>query len=142
MGLQPVPILGLDGWVSTPKEKMDNLFMHFVEANHSQSTLARGYAYSFQRILFDGKDNKEYIRDELSRVLLTYYGGYYKSVNCEVVILKDPNKGDALILRIFLTAKDEYGKEYNLAKESSDIKSKTIRWANYNNFGNENIFVQ
>ena len=142
MALQPVAILGLDGWVNTPKEKMDNLFMHFVEANHSQSTLARGYAYSFQRVLFDCKDSPVRLTDDLKRVMTSYFEGYYLEVDCEIAVIPDPTKGNALILRIYLTAKDEYGKVYNLARESSDVNSKTVRWANINNFGDENIFTE
>ncbi len=142
MSLQPVAVLGLDGWVSTPKEKMDNLFMHFVEANHSQSTLSRGYAYSFQRVLFECNNKPSLLEDQLKKTLTNYFGGYYLDVDCEISVIPDPKKGDALILRIYLTAKDEYGKVHNLARESSDINSKTIRWANLNNFGDENVFTQ
>lgn len=140
MALQPVPVLGLDGWVNTPKEKMDNLFMHFVEANHSQSTLARGSVYSFQRILFDSNNIPALLNNNLKKALVDYFQGYYTSVECEVNTLEDPKKGDALILRIYLTVKDEFGKIYNLARESSDVNSKTVRWANINNFGNEAQF--
>jgi hypothetical protein len=142
MSLQPVAVLGLDGWVFTPKEKMDNLFMHFVEANYSQSTLSRGQAFSFQRVLFDCNNVPGLLVDQLKKVMTTYFGGYYTEVNCEIAVLPDPAVGDALILRIYLTAKDEYGKVFNLAKESSDVNSKTVRWANLNNYGDENVFAQ
>ena len=142
MALHPVAVLGLDGWVNTPKEKMDNLFMHFVEANYSKSTVSRGSAYSFQRILYNGQGNPTYLKNELQKILTEYFRGYYTEVNCEINVTDDPTKGDALILRIYLVVKDEYGKEYNLAKESSNVNSKTIRWANLNNYGDASAFVK
>jgi hypothetical protein len=139
--LQPIPILGTEGWIYTPAEKMDNLFMHFVESYYSQTVTATNSVYSFQRILHDFRDNPIGLVNQLKTVLATYFGGYYSEVNVEVDTIVNPKNADSLILRIYLTVKDEYGKEFNLAKISSDLSSKTIRWANINNYGNENIFA-
>lgn len=142
MALQPVAVLGLEGWVNIPGEKMDNLFMHFVEANYSQSTLARGQAYSFQRILADNQQNPTGITTNLESALSTYFRGYFASVDVQVSVISDPTVYDALILQVYLSASDEYGKQYNLAKQSSNINSKTIKWANLNNYGSTTIFNQ
>ncbi len=140
--LQPLAILGTEGWVYTPSEKMDNLFMHFVESNFSQTVTSTSAIYSFQRILHDFRENRIGLVDKLKSSLTMYYSGYFSEVNVEVDTIVDPKKGDSLILRIFLIAKDEFGKEFNLAKVSSDVNSKTIKWANLNNYGNENIYNQ
>lgn len=142
MSLQPVAVLGLDGWVNTPKEKMDNLFMHFVESNKSQSVTAKDSTFSFQYILNNGRASEVKLRDELTYALTTYFGGYYSDVTASVNVVEDPKLGGASILEIFLEVKDEYGKSYNLAKVSSDINSKTIRWININNYGDANKFSQ
>ena len=142
MALQPVAVLGLDGWVVTPREKMDNLWVHFVEANHSQTTLSRGAAYSFQYILTTFSDDQIGLSNEIQRVLNLYYGAYFATVSSQVSVKPDPQRPGTMVLHIFLVVTDEYGKEYNLAKVSSDIKSKTIRWANLNNYGDENRFNQ
>lgn len=141
MALQPVPILGLSGWIFTPGEKMDNLFMHYVESNYSQAVGAYGQVFSFQYLLAMYGDKPTALADEIKKSLSTYFGGYYTSVECSVDTIVDPTKGGALILRIFLVAKDDIGKTYNLAKESSNINGKTIRWANYNNYGDPNMFA-
>ncbi len=143
MQLQPVPVLGLDGWVYTPREKMDNLFLHFVEANRSQSVLSRESVYSFQYILATCQQAEEKLVADLKTALTQYFGPpYFASVDVGVNVIEDPTRGGALILQIFLEAKDEHGKSFNIAKVSSDITSKTIRWANLNNYGDENQFAQ
>lgn len=142
MALQPVAVLGLDGWVNTPKEKLDNLFVHFVEANHSQTTLSRGHAYSFQYLIATNREAFSTLCEQMQSTLKEYFGGYYTSVDASVTVVNDPQKGDAVILQIYLTVKDEYGAEYNLARISSDIKLKTVKWSNLNNFGDENIYNQ
>lgn len=140
--LQPLAILGTEGWVFTPAEKIDNLFMHFVESNFSQTVTSTNAIYSFQRILHDYRENKIGLVDKMKSSLTSYYLGYFAEVNVEVDTIVDPKQRDSLILRFFLTVKDEFGKEYNLAKISSDVNSKTIKWANLNNYGNENIYNQ
>ncbi len=140
MALQPVPVLGLDGWVNTPSEKMDNLFMHFVEANHSQTTLSRGYTYSFQYILELHRHDKDGLASRLQRDMTSYFQSYYSSASCEITVIENPAK-TSYILRIFLKVTDIYGKEHNLARVSSDVNSKTVRWSNLNNYGDENQFA-
>ena len=66
----------------------------------------------------------------------------FKEVDITVDTIIDPLKQDTLILRIFLEVEDEYGKVFNLAKVSSNVNSKTIRWANMNNYGDPDIFNQ
>lgn len=142
MELQPVAVLGIEGWITTPTEKMDNLFMHFVESNYSQTVTCLGQVYSFQYILNQFRDNPNGLVNEIKTKMSLYFSGYFKEVEITVDTIIDPLKQDTLILRIFLEVEDEYGKVFNLAKVSSNVNSKTIRWANMNNYGDPDIFNQ
>ena len=142
MELQPVAVLGIEGWITTPTEKMDNLFMHFVESNYSQTVTCLGQVYSFQYILNQFRDNPNGLVNEIKTKMSLYFSGYFKKVDITVDTIIDPLKQDTLILRIFLEVEDEYGKVFNLAKVSSNINSKTIRWANMNNYGDPDFFNQ
>lgn len=142
MALQPVAVMGIDGWVFTPKEKLDNLFMHYVSANKSQSNDARNLTYSYQYTLATWNNSKDKLMADLEKELNLYFGGYYSSVSSLVKVKEDPQRGGAYILEIFLEVKDEYGKTFNLAKMLSDFTSKSSKWVNMNNYGDPNQFAQ
>lgn len=142
MDLQPVAVLGLDGWVGTPKEKMDALFMDFVSANKSQSVTAKNLTYSYQYILATWQGSEQKLIDDLQRELTQYFSGYYTSVEVAVKLTPSATKGDALNLEIFLEAKDGYGKTYNLAKTLQDFQSKSSKWVNLNNYGDPDQYTQ
>lgn len=135
MELQPVAVLGLDGWIYTPKEKMDALFMDFVSSNKSQSNTSKDSTYSYQYVLATWQGSEQKLIDDLQREMKLYYSSYYTSVEVAVKLTLSATKGDALNLEIFLEAKDEYGKTYNLAKVLQDFKSKSNKWVNLNNYG-------
>lgn len=143
MELQPVPVMGLDGWVFTPKEKMDNLFMNFVSANKSQSVTAPHLTFSYQYILAMWQMSREKLQDDLRKALMQYFGPpYFASVTVDVKVKEDTTKGGAYNLEIYLEAKDEYGKSFNLSKILQDFTSKSSRWVNLNNYGNPDQFSE
>lgn len=142
MGLLPVAVMGLDGWVFTPKEKLDNLFMHFVSANKSQSVTAKDYTYSYQYILATWQGSPQKLIEDLTTALNQYFGGgYFKSVEAAVDLKPHPTKGDAFNLEIFLEVKDEYGKTFNLSKVLQDFTSKSSQWVNLNNYGDSEQYA-
>jgi hypothetical protein len=140
--LQPASVLGLDGWVFTPKEKMDALFMDFVSANKSQSVSAKDLTYSYQYILAMWQGSEQKLMDDLQFALKQYFGGYYTKVEASVRLDRSATVGDALDLQIFLEATDGYGKTFNLAKVLQDFTSKSSQWVNLNNYGDPGKFVE
>jgi hypothetical protein len=138
--LQPVAVLGVEGWINTPKEKLDVLWAHFYEANYSQSTLSRGQVYSYPYLLQLYRDQPSMLQDKLQDNVTLYLSNYFSSVTVQVSVHEDPTKGDALTIEIFVGVKDEYGKEYTLSKVLDDVNSYSRRWINMNNYGDPDTF--
>ena len=100
MELQPVAVLGIEGWITTPTEKMDNLFMHFVESNYSQTVTCLGQVYSFQYILNQFRDNPNGLVNEIKTKMSLYFSGYFKEVDITVDTIIDPLKQDTSTERL------------------------------------------
>jgi len=80
-----LPLLSVDGFVTSKDVLMVKLYEHFKASDKSQSSVFKDEVVSLKYIINNSKDDVD-IKTDLEKSLSTLYGNYFKSVAVIVTI--------------------------------------------------------
>lgn len=108
--------LSEDGWLTGTGKISDQLFSHWLLADHSQSYLYDGQVESFPYCIQQGTGDVNATILLVSKSLRTYFGKYFNNVVAEVVEV--PNTVDPSIaqISIYVQYTDADGQLFVLGK--------------------------
>lgn len=122
-----VPTLSEDGWVKSTEERADYLFSHFFVAEYSQTFLYTSQVASFPYIIQKNQGRPDEAAEELKNTLTIYFSRYFNSVESEVSYEEVPPKSGKVRINLYLSFKDETGKEFKLARAADILNSKLVK---------------
>lgn len=101
----PVPVLGAQGWVTDPSNKIDNLLSHIFLTDSNQSYLYSGNVFSIQSIWQETGGDLSYTIGKLKSIINSHLNKYYQDVEVNVSFKEEnPNlvdgSGYSIILNI------------------------------------------
>lgn len=119
-----LPLLSVDGFVTSKDMLMVKLYEHFKAADKSQSTIFKDEVVSLKYIINNSKDDID-IKTDLEKSLTILYGNYFKSVT---VIVTIDNVGSSKNIGIDIQVVDYDQLTYALSLSASAVNNNLVTY--------------
>lgn len=117
MSITAIPVLGPEGFLTDPHEKLKVALAHAYASDFSQSEAFAGKVASVSHVVAEFMEDSLHLGHELERMLTAYLTTLYPTnVEVEVTdVSKDPNS-TTVAMNIFVEVTDHNGKVINLSQ--------------------------